>query len=215
MPLFSFSWHAKAPEQWDCDEAWKRRHSFRPAEAISGAWNSSRSNHLSPLARRYAKQWCYWRRFGEAPSLGRSCPHNHFAMGLGRCSRLVHVLTLRLTWRAFFVLSSNFWVSSAFSGGQKQRVAMARVFYHLPLYGILDECTSAVSVEVEGKIYTTCARLGITLFTVSHRASLRTCLHLLVVDAVFIWVGKYHDYELHFNGTGGWSWSKVDQEEST
>ena len=105
--------------------------------------------------------------------------------------------------------------SSAFSGGQKQRVGMARLFYHCPKYGILDECTSAVSVEVEGsplplllllfsllltsrfhlgKIYETCEKLGITLFTVSHRASLR----------------KYHKFELHFNGSGGWSWSRID-----
>lgn len=83
---------------------------------------------------------------------------------------------------------------TAFSGGQKQRVGMARVFYHCPKYGILDECTSAVSIEVEGKIYETCAALGITLFTVSHRATLR----------------KYHDYELHFNGSCGWSWAKIE-----
>lgn len=46
---------------------------------------------------------------------------------------------------------------------------MARLFYHKPRFAILDECTSAVSEEVEGKIYETCAALGITLFTVSHR----------------------------------------------
>jgi len=77
----------------------------------------------------------------------------------------------------------------ALSGGQKQRVAMARVFYHRPRYAILDECTSAVSSEVEGKIYTTCKTLGITIFTVSHRALLQ----------------QYHEFQLRLDGHGNWA----------
>lgn len=80
-----------------------------------------------------------------------------------------------------------------FSGGQKQRVAMARLFYHRPRYAILDECTSAVSDDAEHIIYMTCAKLRITLFTVSHRPQLRL----------------YHSFQLRFDGKGGWQLTQI------
>ena len=80
------------------------------------------------------------------------------------------------------------------SGGEKQRIAMARLFYHKPQFAILDECTSAVSVDVEGFMYKQCREIGITLFTVSHRKSL--------------W--QYHEYVLAFDGRGKYSYDPIN-----
>ncbi|ESO12250.1 hypothetical protein HELRODRAFT_187814 [Helobdella robusta] len=82
------------------------------------------------------------------------------------------------------------------SGGEKQRIAMARLFYHCPQFAILDECTSAVSVDVEGFMYQHCRQVGITLFTVSHRKSL--------------W--KHHEYYLHMDGRGSFTFKPITDE---
>jgi len=82
------------------------------------------------------------------------------------------------------------------SGGEKQRVAMARLFYHRPQFAILDECTSAVSVDVEGSMYLYCRKVGITLFTVSHRKSL--------------W--KHHEYYLQMDGRGLFEFKPIEKD---
>jgi ATP-binding cassette subfamily D (ALD) long-chain fatty acid import protein len=59
------------------------------------------------------------------------------------------------------------------SGGEKQRMAIARLLYHEPRFAFIDEGTSAVSSDVEGLLYDRCKEKGITLITISTRASLK------------------------------------------
>ncbi|CAO3607419.1 unnamed protein product [Cunninghamella echinulata] len=83
------------------------------------------------------------------------------------------------------------------SGGEKQRVAMARLFYHKPQFAILDECTSAVSVDIEAIMYEHARTLGITLFTVSHRTSLV----------------RHHEFLLRFDGEGHYEFREMDPDD--
>lgn len=89
-------------------------------------------------------------------------------------------------------------------------IQMARLFYHKPQFAILDECTSAVSVDVEDSMYMYCRKENITLFTVSHRRSLWKhhevltifsasvnsivklyhCMALLVYSTTYIWMAE-------------------------
>lgn len=84
----------------------------------------------------------------------------------------------------------------ALSGGDQQKIAWARLFYHNPKYAVLDEATSLVPIEIEAMMMEYATKLGITLLTVSHRSSL--------------W--KYHALILHYDGQGGYVFTKLDAE---
>jgi ABC-type uncharacterized transport system fused permease/ATPase subunit len=56
--------------------------------------------------------------------------------------------------------------------GEQQRLSLARMFFHQPNFAVLDECTSAVSVDVEQKLYASAHAAGTSCVTISQRLSL-------------------------------------------
>ncbi|ERN14929.1 hypothetical protein AMTRI_Chr02g213560 [Amborella trichopoda] len=73
--------------------------------------------------------------------------------------------------------------------GEQQRLGMARLFFHSPKFGILDECTNATSIDVEEHLYKIAQSMGITVVTTSQRPALI----------------PFHSLELHLvDGEGQW-----------
>lgn len=82
---------------------------------------------------------------------------------------------------------------SVLSGGEQQRLVLVRLFYHRPRYGVLDECTSAISAEMESEVFRHARRLGITLVTIAHND----------------WLRRHHTNELRLLGGGAWKLSAI------
>jgi ABC-type uncharacterized transport system fused permease/ATPase subunit len=104
--------------------------------------------------------------------------------------RLDYLVGRDYTWD-----TNNDW-NEVLSGGEKQRIAMGRLLYHKPIYAIMDECTSQMSVDIEAHVYQYMKDQGITLITVSHRET--------------VW--KYHEYLLRFLGDKQYTFGEMPEE---
>ena len=61
------------------------------------------------------------------------------------------------------------------------------------MINLIDDCTNAVSGEIETKLYMLLKEKRITLFTVTHKNNLF----------------QFHDYILRLNGEGEWSFEEI------
>ena len=107
--------------------------------------------------------------------------------------RLVELDYLYKHLKESSALEHVFQWDSRLSLGEQQRLAIARLFYHRPVYAVLDECTSGVSLKMERRLFKLCRELGITLITISHRPALQDFHQkMLVLDGA----GGYQIHDL-------------------
>ncbi|KAG1369924.1 putative ABC transporter D family member 1 [Cocos nucifera] len=112
-----------------------------------------------------------------------------------------HLKTILENVRLVYLLEREGWDATSnwedvLSLGEQQRLGMARLFFHHPKFGILDECTNATSVDVEEHLYRLAKEMGITVITSSQRPALI----------------PFHSMELKLvDGEGKWELCKIDQ----
>ena len=78
--------------------------------------------------------------------------------------------------------------------GEQQRIGMARLFYLAPAFAVLDECTSAVSLDVEERLYRAAHEKNVTCITLSQRLALH----------------DFHTQQLHLGATNASGWTLSD-----
>nr|CAD59604.1 peroxisomal membrane protein ABC transporter homologue [Oryza sativa Japonica Group] len=112
-----------------------------------------------------------------------------------------HLKTILVNVRLVYLLEREGWDSTSnwedvLSLGEQQRLGMARLFFHHPKFGILDECTNATSVDVEEHLYKLATSMGITVITSSQRPALI----------------PFHSLELKLiDGEGNWELCEIHQ----
>ena len=77
-------------------------------------------------------------------------------------------------------------------------IGLGRGIYHKPKFILLDECTNAISIDLEMEIYHYLQNIGVTIITLSERESML----------------KYHDYVLQLQEKGSWKFYRVSHSES-
>jgi ATP-binding cassette subfamily D (ALD) protein 4 len=85
--------------------------------------------------------------------------------------------------------------ATVLSPGERQKVSIARLIRARPLFGVLDESTSALSLEDEAGVYALLKQRGISVISVGHRPSLR----------------PFHRLHLQLGKNGTW---RLDAEEA-
>jgi len=105
-----------------------------------------------------------------------------------------HLRTILENVRLVYLLEREGWDHTPnwediLSLGEQQRLGMARLFFHCPKFGILDECTNATSVDVEEHLYRLATDMGITVVTSSQRPALIPfhSLELKLIDGEGKW----------------------------